>query len=180
MKKEVNFWLLSITFIFGSFVSYCLTQFNLLQIKLELNVPDLLINIITILTGFYIANTIQHQLSKKQNRSTFLVSKLEKIWVKFSELSAIVNSGSNIQVSTVNSIYKEISNNLDYFKSISSAYSINSSLISELETLLDLYENQLISVNISKNVIQVIFPATFKPLEDNINSKFIEILSTIS
>ncbi len=51
MKKEFSSWLLAITFFSGCFVSYCLTQFTLFDIKLEVNVPELLVNIITIITG---------------------------------------------------------------------------------------------------------------------------------
>lgn len=156
MKKENNnIWLLGLSFLFGALISYILCQFEFLNIDCDVNVTESILSIITALIGLYIAISIQKKFTKNQNKHSFVQSKLDSSWQSFSNFSQNLHLQDNIEVSQVTKYIKEVSLSTNFINNIFTAFELNTSCITELDTMIDTLENLIGECPVSNNIYSI-------------------------
>ena len=99
--KWANNIIIAISFFVGVLVCYFSLQITYFQIKKELDVPNMIVSIITLLIGLFIAITIQKRVTKNQNSHSYLITKIDKQWNSFNEISENISISGKIDISTL-------------------------------------------------------------------------------
>lgn len=155
MKKDSKVWYSLLWFLAGSLTCYIALQFTFFDIDAKLNVPETLLSIGTAIIGLYIANTIQKRLTKNQNQYTYVESKLDGIWAGFNSFSQTLIYGNSIEVNNVNKYSKEAIHSIGFVKNILTSYELDISCVSELEQQLEAFEEYILTLPITTNVISI-------------------------
>ncbi len=155
MKKDSKVWYSLLWFLAGSLTCYIALQFTLFDIDAKLNVPETLLSIGTAIIGLYIANTIQKRLTKNQNQYTYVEGKLDGIWAGFNSFSQTLIYGNSIEVNNINKYSKEAIHSVGFVKNILVSYDLNTSCVNELEKQLEDFEEYILTLPISVNVISL-------------------------
>lgn len=156
MKKENNnIWLLSLSFLAGSLISYIFCQFQYLQIDIAVNVTESILSIITAIIGLYIAISLQKKYTKNQNKHSFVQSKLDSSWQSFSNFSQNLHYQDFIEVSQVTKFIKEINLSTNFIKHIFTPWGLNTICIDELDALIDNLEQLIGGCPTANNIYSI-------------------------
>ncbi|MEI7525211.1 MAG: hypothetical protein WCJ95_12815 [Mariniphaga sp.] len=169
MKRNRNTWINLICFLGGSFVCYILLQFSFFKIKLELDIPTILLSLITASIGLYIANTIQKKVNKNQNQYSYLKDKLDSLWTSFNNFSKTFVYDSKIEASAISSFSKEIIHPIDFIKIIFASFEINNECVLNLEKSFESLEKLLSELKPKENIVY------FEQSKEQIDKKIAEI-----
>jgi hypothetical protein len=154
--KQNSFWIkASIFFFAGAFACYLTLQIQLFDLKLELDVPNLLLSIITLLVGLYIADTLQKRVSRVQNNYSYIVGKIDAIWMKFNKLSEKTTYSTRLDISDIKSINTEIIHPLSFLQQAFVSFGFDEKCICELVEKLDELENYLGNLPAENNVVSI-------------------------
>ncbi|ANQ49577.1 hypothetical protein MY04_2203 [Flammeovirga sp. MY04] len=160
--------------IIGSFVCYITLQFSYFKIKKELDIPSLLISIITILVGIYIANVIQKNVNSSQNKYIFLVNKIDDLWSKFNDFSANLHVETKMDISSIRALMKNVIHPFNYLNNIYTAFELNKKNITDLENKLEALEKKLSNCPSKENNID------FSNISEQVNSEVLTIQKQFS
>ena len=158
-NTRIDIWLMLLGFAFGSVFCYITVQFHLFEVELKLNVPELVMSAASVLAAIYVANTIQKNLNKSQNRYSYLEGKLDDFWKKFSKFSQTITPNDNLQLRDLTTFVHEATLSLTFLKSIYRAYSINDQAILNLEVKIDSFQDFLenhLTVPIQANILNLV------------------------
>lgn len=95
ISSKFNWWACLVSFIFGVFVSYWVSQYRYFNVDTTINVFRALTAIITVAIGFYIATEIKNKHNKEQNLCNFLSPKVSNLWYRFTALFHSFDKYSN-------------------------------------------------------------------------------------
>ncbi|MBL4663165.1 MAG: hypothetical protein JKY22_06340 [Flavobacteriaceae bacterium] len=147
-------WLI-ISFFTGVLVCYILLQFSYFEIKKELDIPNIIISIITLIIGVWIAVTLQRKINRSQNRHSFLLVKLDILWNAFNSFSTKLAYDNHIDATSIRKMMKEVIHPIDFLKNMFETFDINDACISNLETELESLEEKLSNIPAKQNVIDL-------------------------
>ena len=131
MKKENNYWHLTLSFLLGCLICFFCSQFKNFKIDTHINVIGTLLSIITALIGFYIAISIQKKHTKTQNQYSFIQPKLDSLWSEFNVISRI---------------------SISFLKNIYASFDLKIGKLSLLEKNIEKFEEFICSLPISENI----------------------------
>lgn len=180
MSWKKNKWVIVISFFGGVLICFVATQFKYFEIKKELDIPGLIMGVLALGVGLLIADTIQIKLNKNQNQYTFLESKLDTCWTKFSSLAKVISLNDKVPLETLSGFSQDIVHQVGFIKNIFIAFEIDCSCINTLELQLDNFEEFFDDLHTEENIK---YYAEEKDIIDNhivvINQCFSEVLKTI-
>lgn len=180
MSWKKNKWVILISFFVGVLICFIATRFSYFEIKKELDVPGLIMGILGLGVGLLIADTIQKQINRNQNQYTFLESKLDVCWTKFSSLAKVISLDNKVPLETLSGFSQDIVHQVGFIKNIFKAFDIDCSCIDNLELQLDNFEDFFDDLRTEENIK---YYAEEKDIIDNnivvINQCFSEVLKTI-
>jgi hypothetical protein len=179
MKWENKLWII-ISFFAGSFVCYLTLQISYFDIKTELDVPNIILSIITLLIGLFIAITLQKRINKGQNQYSYISNKLNALWSSFNDFSEKLSYDTKIDISSIRVLIKEIIRPTSFLKNIFNTFKVNDECVCELEEKLDTFESKLSDCPAENNIID--FSADREIIENmvlDINKSFLKILNEI-
>lgn len=155
MKWESSILYL-ISFLGGVLVCFCSLQFAFFEIKKEIDLPNLILSIITVLIGLFIAVTIQKRIAKSQNQHSYLVNKLDTIWASFNLFSDKLLNDKKVNVSDIRNFMKDVIRPTVFMKSLFNSFEIDKECICTLEKKLEKFEEKISNYSASENVISTI------------------------
>jgi len=151
--KWKNKWINLIFFIFGCIVCYITLQYEYFEIKKELDVPNLLLGIGTVLIGIYIADTLQKRVNKNSNQYSFLINKLDSHWMEFNDFSEKLLYDNKIEASFLIEFNKQIIYPISFLKNVFNSFEVNDKCVCDLESNLVQFDGLLSSLPVEENVI---------------------------
>lgn len=178
--RKINRWILLISFLSGAFICYILTQFQYFIINYELDIPDIILSIITALIGIYIAITIQKNLNKNQNQYSYLIDKLDILWTSFNDFSKTFVYDDKIEANGISRLTKEIIHPVEFIKILFNSFKIKDDCVNSLESQLEELETIINDIPPQDNIIY--FDKSKKEIDEiiaKINQSFSIILKTI-
>ncbi len=152
MSWKNNKWVILISFFVGVLISFIATRFHYFDIKKELDVPSLVLGVLGLGIGLLIADTIQKKINKSQNRYTFLESKLDTCWSKFSNLAKVISVNDKVTLEILSSYNQDIMHQIGFIKNIFEGFEINNSCIVDLELKLDDFEALFDNIRTKDNI----------------------------
>jgi len=152
MQWKQNKWRYFIAFLIGVIVCYVTTQFKYLQINYEVNVIETLIAFFGLTVGIYIADTIQKNINRNQNRYSFLEGKLDDSWTKFIKLSKLIRVDEKIALESLSSYNEDIVLQISFLRNIFEGFKMDFTCIDLLETKLEEFENVFDGLKTEDNV----------------------------
>ncbi|MFC4633168.1 hypothetical protein ACFO3O_04580 [Dokdonia ponticola] len=152
MQWKKNKWILLITFFSGVLICFIATRFQYFEIKKELDVPALIMGVLGLGIGLYIADNIQNKNNKNQNKYTFLESKLDLCWTKFSSLAKIISVNDKVDLETLSGFSQDIIHQLGFIRNVFNGSEINSGCIDRLEVELDEFEELFDDLKTEENI----------------------------
>lgn len=171
---------IAVSFLVGVFVCYVSLQITYFEIKKELDVPNIIVSIITLLIGLFIAITIQKKVTKNQNSHSYLISKIDKQWNSFNEISENLSINDRIDISTVQQYIKNVVHPTTFLNRLFTSFDINCDCITELEQNLEELEDTLSNMPANQNIIDI--SSDRASIEDKIlkiNSCFVIVLKQV-
>lgn len=179
MKWENKLWII-VSFFVGSFVCYLTLQVSFFEIKTELDVPNIILSIITLIIGLFIAITLQKRINKGQNQYSYISNKLDTLWSSFNDFSEKLSYDTRIDISSIRTLIKDIIRPTSFLKNIFESFEIPDNCVCELEEKLDAFESKLSDCPAENNIIDI---STEKEQIENmaleINKCFSNILKKI-
>lgn len=167
-------------FLFGALACYLTLQISLLDIKTEVDIPDLLVNLIGISVGLYIAHTIQKNFTQSQNKHSYLISKLDPIWESYFSFSQAIHFQTQIEASTIKSLSTKVIFPLNFFKNLYLKCNLTSNHINQLERELEQLDRLLSSGSVSQNIVDIsAIKVNIETLNNNIESSFLTLLHEV-
>ncbi len=180
MKWKNSYWYIVISFFLGVFVSYISLQWSFFDIKNELDIPALLLGVLTLIVGLYIATSLQKKLNRNQNQLSFLIEKFDKIWVSFNKYDELLSYGNNIDADFITSLEKDILPPLSFLKNIFNATNLDDNCIEQLETEIEELKEYLENLPTTVNIIDISTNHDdIKKHINNVNTKFSDVFTTI-
>lgn len=152
MKWGNKIWIL-VSFFVGVFICYLTLQFSYFEIKKELDIPNIILSIITLLIGLFIAVILQKKVAKSQNKYTHLVSKLDTLWNSFNGFSQKLSYDTKVDISSIRKLLTDVIHPISFLKSIFKAFDVNDKCLCDLEVKLEKLEEQLSDIPAKNNVI---------------------------
>jgi hypothetical protein len=146
---------LAISFFIGCLACYISLQYSYFQIKKELDVPSIIISIVTLLIGLFIALTIQKRVTKGQNNHSFLVNKIDKLWTAFNEFAEGLSYEDRVDITTLKNFIKNVVHPVSSLNKVFNSFEIESKCVSDLEENLDNFETMLSNIPANQNVIDI-------------------------
>lgn len=156
MKKENNYWFLSLSFLLGALFCYSFTQYEYFLINTEINAIETFMSVITALVGFYIAISIQKKITRSQNQYSFIQSKLDTLWSEFNNFSQILNFDNNIELIVLTKFTKDSYQSISFLKNIYAAYDLKDNSLTNLEKNIEEFEKYICALPISDNVYSIL------------------------
>lgn len=141
MQWKAIKWQLLLAFFLGVLICFISTRFYYFEIKKELDVPNLLLAVLGLLVGLYIADTIQKKLNRNQNRYNYLEAKIDSCWIEFNNIAKVIAISDNIAVETLSKLNTEVIHQVGFIKNIFETFDINSECIDLLESKLESFES---------------------------------------
>jgi hypothetical protein len=168
------------SFFSGVFICYLTLQFSYFDIKNELDIPNIILSIITLLIGLYIAITLPKILNKSQNQHTYLVSKLDALWSSFNDFSQKTSYDTRIDISSIRTLMLDIIHPISFLKNVYESFGINNNCLCNLEEKLENLESKLSNTPAQSNVIDFSAESvTIKNDISEINKHFSQVLKEI-
>ena len=152
MKWEDNIWVY-VSFFVGAFICYLTCQFSYFQIKKELDIPSIILNIITLLIGLFIAITLQRKNNRSQNQHSYLINKLDHQWNSFNVFSQKITFNNRIDVSSIRLLITEVIHPSAFLKSIFESFNLDKTCVCNLENNLENLEIRLSNIPANNNII---------------------------
>lgn len=152
MKKENNYWHLTLSFLLGCLICFFCSQFKYFKIDTQINVIGTLLSIITALIGFYIAISIQKKHTKTQNQYSFIQAKLDSLWSEFNVFSQIFNYDDKIEIGALTKFTKDAYLSISFLKNIYASFDLKIGKLSLLEKNIEKFEEFICSLPISENI----------------------------
>lgn len=180
MSWKKNKWVIVISFFLGVLICFITTRFSYFEIKKELDVPGLVMGVLGLGVGLLIADTIQKQINRNQNQYSFLETKLDACWTKFSSLAKVIGLDNKVPLETLSGFSQDIVHQVGFIKNIFNAFEIDCSCIDNLEKQLDEFENFFDNLKTEDNVKY--YSDEKDVIENNIvliNQCFSEVLKVI-
>jgi hypothetical protein len=168
------------SFFIGVFICYLTLQFTLFETKYELDIPNIILSIITLLIGLYIAITLPKILNRSQNQHTYLVSKLDTLWNSFNDFSQKTSYDTRIDISSIRTLMSDVIHPISFLKSVYESFGINDNCLCDLEQKLENLESNLSNLPAQNNVID--FSTESSNIQNNmseINKCFSQVLKEI-
>ncbi|MGB3150395.1 MAG: hypothetical protein WBB27_06995, partial [Maribacter sp.] len=103
-------------------------------------IPALVMGVLGLGIGLYIADTIQKNINKNQNKYTFLESKLDACWTKFSSLAKVISLNDKVALETLSGFSQDIIHQVGFIRNIFNGSEIDCTCIDNLEVQLDEFE----------------------------------------
>jgi hypothetical protein len=154
MKWENKLWHL-VSFLVGSFVCYLTLQVSFFEIKKELDIPNIILSIITLIIGLFIAITLQKRINKGQNQYSYISNKLDAVWNSFNDFSEKISYDNKMDISSIRVLIKEVIRPTSFMKHIFGSFKINDTCICDLEEKLDAFETKLSDCPAENNIIDI-------------------------
>jgi len=179
MRWENKIWY-AVSFFIGVFVCYLTLQYSYFEIKKELDVPAIIISVITLLIGLFIAVTLQKKVNKGQNQLTYLTGKLDRIWNSFNDFSETLIYEDNVDISSIRSFLKNVVHPMAFFKRIIQSFGVEVKSVTELENRLEALEEKLSNLPAKDNILNL--DSSFEEIKEEIieiNNCFAKILREI-
>jgi len=179
MKWGNKIWIL-VSFFTGVFICYLTLQFSYFETKKELDVPNIILSIITLLIGLFIAVTLQKKLNKSQNQHTYLVGKLDTLWNSFNDFSQKLSYDTKIDISSIRKLLTDVIHPIPFLKNIFESFGVNDNCVCNLEEKLENLESKLSNMPADNNVID--FSDESSIIQNNIleiNKCFSQVLKEI-
>jgi hypothetical protein len=180
MKWKDKYWGYCLWFLLGVLVCYISLQYTFFDIKKELDIPSLVISGISLLIGLYIADTLQKRVNKNQNKHTYLVTKLDNLWMEFNDFSEDLAYSTKVRAESLRKFNQEIVYPVSFLKSIFNSFEVDETCVCDLELKLEELESKLSNIPAKNNVVDF---GDIKPEVDEmilkINTCFSSILKVI-
>ena len=179
MKWSNKIWVL-VSFFTGVFICYLTLQFSYFETKKELDVPNIILSIITLLIGLFIAVTLQKKLNKSQNQHTYLVSKLDILWNSFNDFSQKLSYDTKVDISSIRKFMTDVIHPTSFLKSIFESFDVNDNCVCNLEEKLENLESKLSNLPAENNIVD--FSSESSIIQNNIleiNKCFSQVLKEI-
>ncbi|WP_417368654.1 hypothetical protein [Gelidibacter japonicus] len=180
MQWKANRWIFFLFFFSGCLISYLLSQFHFLEINYEVNIIETLIAILGIGVVIYIADTIQKNINRNQNRYSFLENKLDDCWMRFIKLSKLISIDNKIPLESLSSFNEDIVHQVSFIKNIFAGFNMDSTCLIYLESKLDDFEDVFDDLKTKDNIKY--YKKEKQNIEDKmavINEAFSEVLNVI-
>ncbi|MGR7813214.1 hypothetical protein [Lacinutrix undariae] len=180
MQWKKNKWLLLIAFFSGVLICFIATRFHYFEIKKELDVPSLVLGVLGLGIGLFIADNIQNKNNKNQNQYAFLESKLDTCWTKFSTLAKVISLDTKVPLETLSGFSQDIVHQVGFIKNIFNAFEKDCTCIDSLEEQLDSFEDLFDDLRTEENIKY--YSEEKDVIENNIvaiNQCFSEVLKAI-
>ena len=152
MKWKDSIWL-AVSFFVGVLICYLTLQYSYFTIKKELDIPSIIISLLTLLIGLFIAITIQKKINKGQNQYSYISNKLDVLWGSFNDFSGKLSYDTKVDVSSIRKLIKDVIHPVSFLKNIFESFSINDNCVCELEEKLDELETKLSNYPATENII---------------------------
>jgi len=150
--KWKNKWL-NIAFFFGGFLAcYISLQFTYFDIKTEIDLPSLILNILALLVGLYIAETLQKRVNQNQIQYEYLINKLDCLWKEFNDFSEKLSYDDKIEVLAIQDFNKEVIYPISFLKNIFNSFSTEDECVCNLENKLESFETFLSELPANNNI----------------------------
>lgn len=153
MNRKFSVSMVFAAFLTGVFVCYLTLQINFFEIKKELDVPNLVLSMLTLLVGVYIADTLQKRANQNQNQHSYLIGKIDSLWVNFNNFSESLYYNTKIESSNLVKLNTEVVRDVPHLKSIFDSFGIGDNHICDLEEHLDSLEKFISNIPAIENVI---------------------------
>jgi hypothetical protein len=153
MKWENNKWTNFFFFFLGCLICYLTLQVSLFDIKKELDIPGIIVNVLSLCVGIYIADSIQNKINKNQNTHTYLITKIDALWIKFNDFAEPLSYNTLVDVTVLRSYNKNLIHPLSFIKNIYTSFEIDTSYLIDLENKLDTLESNLSNLPANNNII---------------------------
>ena len=179
MKWKNKIWIL-VSFFVGVFICYLTLQYSYFETKKELDIPNIILSIITLLIGLFIAVTLQKRLNKSQNQHTYLVSKLDTLWNSFNDFSQKLSYDTRVDISSIRKLMSDVIHPMSFLKSVFESFEVDDNCVCDLESKLENLESKLSNISAENNVID--FTTENSIIQNNIleiNKCFSKVLKEI-
>jgi hypothetical protein len=179
MKWKNKIWIL-VSFFVGVFICYLTLQYSYFETKKELDIPNIILSIITLLIGLFIAVTLQKRLNKSQNQHTYLVSKLDILWNSFNDFSQKLSYDTRVDISSIRKLMTDVIHPMSFLKSVFESFEVDDNCVCDLESKLENLESKLSNISAENNVID--FTTENSIIQNNIleiNKCFSKVLKEI-
>jgi len=154
MKFANSVWLVT-SFFIGVFVCYISLQFSFFDIKKELDIPNIVLSIITLIIGFFIANTLQKRVNKNSNQHSFLVRKIDLLWDSFNKFSQKITYDDKLEAITLKDFSKNTIHPIESLLNVFESFEIKNDSLKELQEKLEKLEEKLSNFNAENNVLDI-------------------------
>jgi len=169
MQWGKNKWILIIAFFLGVLVCFIATRFYYFEIKKELDVPNLIMGILGLTVGIYIADNLQKKNNQNQNKYSFLESKLDKCWMKFSSLAKVISIDDKVGLETLSKFNHDIIHELVLIKNAFIGSELECVCLEALELKLESFEEFFDELETSENI------KYYREQKSEVENKIVEI-----
>lgn len=154
MKNNTDVYI-SLSFFCGVLLCFVSVQFEYFEIKKELDVPNIIFSILTLILGTYIAINLQKKASKSQNQHTFLINKIDITWNSFNEITQPILYKDTFEIQLVKRIMKDVVYPLSYLSNVFESFNMDNKCITNLSNELENFEKYLSNLNAKENVLNI-------------------------
>lgn len=153
MKNSKHLWISIISFLIGALICYITLQYKYFEIKKELDIPTLLISIVTLAIGGYIADNLQKSANKSSNRYSYLITKIDIIWDEFNKFASSLEYNNTVDADSLKNFNKNVIHPISFIKNIFKSFDLKDNCICELEDKLDQLDTLLNNLEVQNNTI---------------------------
>lgn len=154
MKWENKIWIF-VSFFIGVLISYLSLQFSYFSVKKELDIPNIIISVITLLIGLFIAVTLQKKVNKGQNQHSYLTSKLDLQWNYFNDFSEKLLYDDKVDLPSIKIFIKKVIHPTSFLKKIFASFNLDDNCVFDLELKLEQLETKLSNSPATDNVVDL-------------------------
>jgi len=154
MKWANSIWIL-ISFLTGVFICYLTLQFSYFELKMELDIPNIILSVITLLIGLFIAITLQKKVNRSQNQHSYLIGKLDTQWISFNVFSQKIIYDNTIDVTSIRSLINDVIRPSAFLKNIFISFCLDSTCVINLENKLEELESTISNIPANNNIVNI-------------------------
>jgi hypothetical protein len=183
LKKGNKILIGFVCFFIGCIISYSFSQYVFFNITYDFNVVELLLSLLTVGIGFYIAFVLEKNRNKSQNFYQYVESKYDLLWRDFIQFSDVLESSDFIELKETSKWFKTLYRKLTPLIKIFESFKYDKDCLTKIEEKLeeldefisnnDNIENQILNLTpdntiiIDKlNAINELFASSFKDLSN--------------
>lgn len=177
-KSKYFFYILF--FFLGCISSYLTLQFQYFDIKLELDVPNILLTIVGIFVGLIVADSVQRSVNKAQNRYSYLLQKIDTLWTQFNSFCRTIQKSRKVSSSQLHSLNSEIIYDIEFLKQLFNVYDIDCECLNDLDDSLCKLEDFLSNQDATENIIDISsIKVDLNRLFNTIDKCFVKVMKTV-